>query len=295
MKQKIGLAEKLNQNNNYENISSILSKIPSEIDTKIKTPKEKEKEFLSKIENIEKRYKSLEKKKNPKLNAMDDLIRYASDTLELLNSNYTNTKEIPNSLSNSNYKITRILLSCYNMKNIINANQLNWQVDKKIEDFRREIDGYKLEISADISKEVNAMKDTLNGMWGNVLSVILSFSIVTAAITAIEKIDKEYIILFLMLIIWLGMTLLVFFCNLFHNGIFERKVSKITYIVYTAFTVLVVFLTLYSYYESGFTVEAENNDCNMEINIRKEDNETHFNNIQSDKIDSSSSIEKNQE
>ena len=52
--------------------------------------------------------------------------------------------------------------------------------------------------------------------------------------------------LFCLVIVWLGMTLLVFFSNLFENKKLGRETAKFMYIIVTILTLIVGTITIYN-------------------------------------------------
>lgn len=60
----------------------------------------------------------------------------------------------------------------------------------------------------------------------------------------ITVIDKEYVLLFCLFMVWLGMTLLVFFSNLFDSKGLGKNTGVVMYIVVTVLTILVALATI---------------------------------------------------
>lgn len=94
------------------------------------------------------------------------------------------------------------------------------------------------------TEKLNGTIKALDNIWGNVLSVILSFSMVASLVAGIEKIEKEYLLLFSFIVIWIGMTLLLFFSSLFDNKQLENNTAKCMYKIFTGATIVVIIMTL---------------------------------------------------
>lgn len=218
-------------------MSSKTTDISSKVDKLINSssvdnlkPKEQDKEKIctDKIKKVEKRFNFFRNKKVSKKN-LQDLSKQIRDTLEFVVSAYP--ENMPQSLLNK-------LFTLYNYENVI-LEKLN---EKNSDEYQKQVEELKFKYESKYKRLSNQM----DNIWGNVLSVILSFSIVAAMVEGISKIDKEYMFLFCLVIVWLGMTLLVFFSNLFENKKLGRETAKFMYIIVTILTLIVGTITIYN-------------------------------------------------
>jgi len=209
--------------------------------TSIQPKKDKEKikkDCFKKLKDIEKQYFRYENK-NISNKKLQILSRNLQETLDLVFSAYSDDS-MPNDLLNEYVKVSNFrvaYLEKINEKNRQymeeNFRNLEKRYEKKINDSMKEID----------NKIANVNKQ-LDGMWGNVLAVILSLSIVAAMTEVIVKIDREWVFVFCLFIIWIGMTLLVFFSNLFENKGMGSTTSKVMYGIVIVLTVLSFVVTV---------------------------------------------------
>ena len=209
--------------------------------TSIQPKKDKEKikkDCFKKLKDIEKQYFRYENK-NISNKKLQILSRNLPETLDLVFSSYSDDS-MPYYLLNEYVKVSNFrvaYLEKINEKNRQymeeNFRNLEKRYEKKINDSMKEID----------NKIANVNKQ-LDGMWGNVLAVILSLSIVAAMTEVIVKMDREWVFVFCLFIIWIGMTLLVFFSNLFENKGMGSTTSKVMYGIVILLTVISFVITV---------------------------------------------------
>ncbi len=205
--------------------------------TSIQPEKNKEKikkDCLEKLKNIEKQYLRYENK-NVSNKKLQILSRNLQETLDLVFSAYSDDS-MPNDLLDEYVKVSN-----FRVAYLEKINEKNRQ--KMEENFRNLENRYENKINNsmnEIDTKLANVSKQLDGMWGNVLAVILSLSIVVAMTEVIVKIDREWVFVFCLFVIWIGMTLLVFFSNLFENKGMGSTTSKVMYGI-------VVILTLISF------------------------------------------------
>lgn len=79
-----------------------------------------------------------------------------------------------------------------------------------------------------VSKATDKIEDMggkLENIVGLIISVILSITIVTTSLSVLAKLDVEYIPLYIVSMVWLGMTLFAFCANLFNNKKFNKSAT----------------------------------------------------------------------
>lgn len=90
---------------------------------------------------------------------------------------------------------------------------------------------------------ISSLESKFENLGGTMISIILSISIIVTAITAIEKLDIENVLLFVVCLVWFGMTFLLFVHYLFSD---KEKQNKGAIILYTVITLLMIMLIGYS-------------------------------------------------
>lgn len=135
---------------------------------------------------------------------------------------------------------------------IENSSNAQKNAEKAVEDAQLALD--KSDKANKNIWKINAISKKLDGIWGNVLSVILSFTIVATLVETIDKIEPQFIFLLAIILIWLGMTLFVFFSCLFKDDGEFPSCAKTIYVVYSVFCILAAVVTLY------YTIALSNKD-----------------------------------
>ena len=90
-----------------------------------------------------------------------------------------------------------------------------------------------------IKTKINSIEDSFSNIGLTLIGLAISFTFIPTAITAINEMTKEYIPLFIVFIVWLGMTLIGY-----ASSIFTKSYNKITYIYYGIITFLFVLLII---------------------------------------------------
>jgi len=110
---------------------------------------------------------------------------------------------------------------------------------------------------------INEVKEKMDNIGYNVISMIVSFSVGTALITAIDKIDALYIPIFVIGTIWLILTLMVFVNGLFNKNDHNSKQSCFIYVIFSALSLLALFYTFYfAEVRKCTTISCSNNRIN---------------------------------
>ena len=108
------------------------------------------------------------------------------------------------------------------------------------------------ELTVKYEKSFENFSSQLNGMWGNIISLILSFSIVTTLVEAVDKIESSYILIFALIVIWFGMTLLVFFGGLFRTNSVSSKECIFIYSLISILLVVAISLNIFYSVDRGY-------------------------------------------
>ena len=98
----------------------------------------------------------------------------------------------------------------YNLKNNILSIKSEIMINK--------LDTYEEKIS-----RISFLETKFENLGATVISIILSISIITAAITAIEKLDIKNVLVFVLSVVWFGMTYLLFIHYLFNKNTKKNK------------------------------------------------------------------------
>ncbi len=93
--------------------------------------------------------------------------------------------------------------------------------------------------------KISELENKFEGLGGTVITIILSITVISSSIVAIEKISAELIPLFIIGMVWLGVTFLTY-----TNFLFRKKESKILipllfYLAFTALFLVILFITIY--------------------------------------------------
>ncbi len=118
-------------------------------------------------------------------------------------------------------------------------NQVNLEINnyhyKKIDQF---ISNSNKEI-INIKSKMTSIEDSFSNIGLTLIGLAISFTFIPTAITAINEMAKEYIPLFILFIVWLGMTLIGY-----ASSIFTKTYNKATYIFYSIITSLFILLII---------------------------------------------------
>ena len=188
----------------------------------------------------------INKNKNNSYQKLNKLQIEIQETSEIVLSSYESDDIMPNS-------VVSLLLKAENCKYIY-MQRINELSLKKLENNVNNIE----------NKLGKTIKE-IDNIWGNVISVILSFSMVAAFIEGISKVDKEFIPLFSIGVVWVGMTLLVFFSNLFENKKMENNTAKFMYTLVCILTLIIGILTSIYVFTSVFVKSNTINNSNSNV------------------------------
>ena len=118
----------------------------------------------------------------------------------------------------------------YNLKNNILSIKSEIMINK--------LDTYEEKIS-----RIGFLEAKFENLGATVISIILSISIISAAITAIEKLKFKNVLVFVVSIVWFGMTYLLFVHYLFNKN---REKNKGAVVLYTVITIVWILILFYS-------------------------------------------------
>ncbi len=228
-----------------------------------KEPSEKENNCSQKLNAISQKFVYYDGKKNVGKNKLQRLSSEIQDTVDFVLSAYE-SEDMPSSLLNKLISVSNLRFRYYEIINEKNKEETLNQIKK---------------IRKDYGESLATLNKQVDNIWGNVLSVILSFSVVLAMISAIDKIDKEWILVFCFFIIWIGMTLIVFFSNLFENKGMGATTSKVMYTIVLVLLVSSFVVTANLLPESDSNkIDKKDKDGNVETSniIEKEESEIQF-------------------
>lgn len=136
--------------------------------------------------------------------------------------------------------LTRVKHNYYELKDIMLR-----QRSKQLESLLDKVENKISESETNNLERMNEIKEKIDNIGYNVLSMIISFSIGTALITAIDKIDALYIPIFVIGTIWLVMTLMVFVNGLFNKNDHNSKQSTFIYAIFSVLTLIALGYTFY--------------------------------------------------
>lgn len=136
--------------------------------------------------------------------------------------------------------LSRVKHNYYELKDIILR-----QRSKSLETLLNNVENRITESETINLNRMNETKEKMDNIGYNVISMIVSFSIGTALITAIDKIDALYIPIFVIGTIWLVMTLMVFVNGLFNKNDPNSKQSTFIYVIFSVLTLLALGYTFY--------------------------------------------------
>lgn len=210
-----GVKSVLKNTNNFKSKYEIIVKSIAEKYTDEIKILSKELSTISKIkDNSEKEIKFEEFEKN-KLKNLENIEYIINLDTELVKD-----VKIINALRHYYYELNNNILS---IKNEIMVNKLN-DYEEKIE-------------------RIDSLESKFENLGATVISIILSISLISAAITAIEKLDISQVIVFLVCLVWFGMTFLLFIHDLFSA---KKKQGKTAIIMYFIITITMIAVVGYS-------------------------------------------------
>lgn len=143
-------------------------------------------------------------------------------------------------LQHNYYKIQNAILNC---KNLIFTETMK-TIDKKLSLLENKSEG---------------IEGKFEGIGSTILSTIVSLTVVVTAITAIDRIYTPFIPVYLLGIVWLGMTFIIFVNNLFNKSDFNSKQATT---LYGVITILFMIILLWSVgYVQNNNIEIFENNC----------------------------------
>lgn len=208
-----GVKSVLKNTNNFKSKYEIIVKSIAEKYTDEIKILSKELSTISKIkDNSEKEIKFEEFEKN-KLKNLENIEYIINPDTELVKD-----VKIINALRHYYYELNNNILS---IKNEIMVNKLN-DYEGKVE-------------------RINLLESKFENLGATVISIILSISIITTAITAIEKLEIKNILVFVLSFAWFGMIYFLFVHYLFNKSREKNKGAVVLYAVITIVWILALF------------------------------------------------------
>ena len=92
----------------------------------------------------------------------------------------------------------------------------NKMLDLKTNAINDKIKNHETVLNDDIDK-IKVLENKFEGIGSTAITMITSIGVITSSIAAIEKISSQYIPLFIISMIWMGMTFIVFINKVFSN------------------------------------------------------------------------------
>ena len=208
-KELLSKLDDITQNTDFKNWTSKTNEILKQI------------YFMKHLTTIEQKQQQLEKLENEIENNMT-FIEYiiTSTDIEVVNNS-------------SNYNLLRH--DFYSIKNQI--------LDIKNDITSEKIDRYYIDFEKADNK-LSELEGKFEGLGATVITIILSITIISSSIVAIERIQSTLIPLFIVGMVWLGMTFLTFTNFLFRKKDTEIWIALIFYIVFSLIFILTLFITL---------------------------------------------------
>lgn len=201
--------------------------------------KNTEKKLYDSIANFVELYLKEIKKINNKLNDISKIEDIDEKEMKLLEEENKISKkiEIYEYLANPDTEIIKKVemiesfrYNFYNLKN-------------KILSVKSEIMINKLDNCEKKIGRIDFLESKFESLGSTVISIILSISIITATVTAIEKLELKHVLVFVVSIVWFGMTYLLFIHHLFSKNK-EKNINSI--ILYFAITIIWILILFYS-------------------------------------------------
>ena len=114
--------------------------------------------------------------------------------------------------------IVNAIMYQINMKQAFDINEKNKALNKELKGNVNEAKKLRKE-SQKIASEMKHVKNDVKSIITTIISIILTISIIPTAITAIDKIDANYVLPFLSSIISFGMITIIFVYSIYQNKI----------------------------------------------------------------------------
>ena len=108
------------------------------------------------------------------------------------------------------------------------------------------------------TKEIKHIKSDIKSIVTTILAIVLAFSIIPTAITAITKIDVNYIVPFMASIVLFGMIMVIFIYSIYQD---KLKISTWIIFILTIFICVVLWIAaIYKFYDIGSNFEKVNDN-----------------------------------
>ena len=209
-------------------------KEPQEISKDIDSCFRKTNDLITKIVALKRKINSVNKINNDSIQSMKaSVAMYEHNNILahveyiLSNAEVDVVRNIDNyaKLQHNYYYIKNLLLE---IKNIIS--------NKNIENIEKKL--------RQINKESKTLNSKFEGIGSTVMNIILTITVVTTGITGISRINSIYIPIFIVGLVWLAMTSMVFINNLFSANDYNSKQAKGLYAIITILFFIIMIYTL---------------------------------------------------
>ena len=152
-----------------------------------------------------------------------------------------------------------------NLKQIENTRQSTVEFNEKLNKIINRAEKLEKDTTEE-KREIKHMKNDIKSIITTILAIVLAFSIIPTAITAVTKIDTNYILPFMSSIIIFGMFMVIFIYS-----IYQDKLKISTWIIFSISIIICIGLWISSIF--GFTkIEKETNKNNQNVSNVVEEN-----------------------
>ena len=150
-----------------------------------------------------------------------------------------------------------------NLKQIENTRQSTVEFNEKLNKIINRAEKLEKDTTEE-KREIKHMKNDIKSIITTILAIVLAFSIIPTAITAVTKIDTNYILPFMSSIIIFGMFMVIY-------SIYQDKLKISTWIIFSISIIICIGLWISSIF--GFTkIEKETNKNNQNVSNVVEEN-----------------------
>ena len=151
--------------------------------------------------------------------------------------------------------IVNAMMYQINMKQAYDLNEKNKALNKELKGNVNEAKNLRKE-SQKIASEMKHVKNDVKSIITTIISIILTISIIPTAITAIDKIDANYVLPFLSSIVLFGMIMITFVYSIYQN-----KIKPLTWCILIITLILTIIFWIISFNKGivSSTNRTENN------------------------------------
>lgn len=152
------------------------------------------------------------------------------------------TKEINIKLTKISSKY-RILCNYYTNQEFNLITEKNKELNNKLDLHQKQLKKIDLETK----QRTNQVLSRLENIGLNIINLVVSFSIVSSAVVAIDKVEVKYLPIFLVSLIWLSLSTIMFISVTFKKNINDLKIPMVIYTLLTILEVLTIIMTVFFY------------------------------------------------